>query len=297
MKRQGNKRKIGMIAGALLLLLIAAGAALLIWKPDWRFLLKEQVASWFRSAKWEEREFDDSELIRGSFSEIEQAVDMQKNDALYLVNVKHPIPAGRNFDLVFYKDTDVQMNACITDAYSKLSEKVMEVTGERLYVRSSYRDREAQAVVLQENPDTATEPGASEHETGLALDVYVSQYGGYGFLKSEAGQYVNRYCYEQGFVIRYPWGKSGATGVVHEPWHIRYVGLPHAELMYMRNQTLEEYLDSLEIGKFYQVGDQLITRQSEAGEIRLPKTGESWSVSEDGLGNLIFTGTCRRAQR
>ncbi|WP_434311492.1 M15 family metallopeptidase [Hominifimenecus sp. rT4P-3] len=293
MKKQGKKRTVGMIAGILLLLLIAAGAALLVWKPDWRFLLKEQVASWFRNADWEEREFGASDLICGSFSEIEGAVDMQKNDALYLVNVNHPIPSGREFDLVCYKDTDVQMNACITKAYSDLSEKVMEVTGEKLYVRSSYRDREAQAVVLQENPDTATKPGASEHETGLALDVYVSQYGGYGFLKSEAGQYVNRYCYEQGFVIRYPWGKSGSTGVVHEPWHIRYVGLPHAELMYMRNQTLEEYLDSLEIGTFYQVGDQLITRQRADGEIRLPKEGKSWSVSEDGLGNLIFTGSYR----
>ena len=57
---------------------------------------------------------------------------------------------------------------------------------------------------------------------------------------------------------------------------------------------MEEYLDSLEIGVFYQYGDFLITRQSMSEEIRLPKDGSSWTVSEDGMGNVVLTGNSRK---
>ncbi|MCJ7836060.1 M15 family metallopeptidase [Cuneatibacter sp. NSJ-177] len=294
MRKDGKKKRIGIWVGIVLILLVIGAAAVLILRPDWRFWAKEQILAFFRKADWEEKEFEDSELLRVSPDELQEMDGIQWNDALYLVNRDHLIPSDKQFDLVFYKDTDVRMNACITEAYSRLSEKVKEATGDRLFVRSSYRDKEAQAAVLQENPETATEPGASEHETGLALDVYVSQYGGYGFLKSPAGQYVNSRCSEQGFIIRYPFGKSEITGVVHEPWHIRYVGIPHAELIYRRGQTLEEYLDSLEIGGFYQYGDSLITRQRMSEEIRLPKDGSSWTASEDGMGNVVLTGNSRK---
>ena len=52
-------------------------------------------------------------------------------------------------------------------------------------------------------------------------------------------------------IIRYPEGKEDVTGIGFEPWHIRYVGIPHAKIMYRNNWTLEEYYENLEVGDFY----------------------------------------------
>ena len=41
---------------------------------------------------------------------------------------------------------------------------------------------------------------------------------------------------------RYPAGKEHLTGIAHEPWHFRYVGVPHAKIMVQNHLVLEEYL-------------------------------------------------------
>ena len=43
------------------------------------------------------------------------------------------------------------------------------------------------------------------------------------------------------FIERYPAGKEGITGTAQEPWHLRYVGMPHGEIMAEQGLTLEEY--------------------------------------------------------
>lgn len=48
-----------------------------------------------------------------------------------------------------------------------------------------------------------------------------------------------------GFVERYPAGKESVTGIAHEPWHFRYVGCPHAEIMQSKGFVLEEYHEYL----------------------------------------------------
>ncbi len=49
-------------------------------------------------------------------------------------------------------------------------------------------------------------------------------------------------CADYGFILRYPAGKETVTGIAHEPWHFRYVGVPHATFMARAGLTLEEYL-------------------------------------------------------
>ncbi len=44
---------------------------------------------------------------------------------------------------------------------------------------------------------------------------------------------------------RYQEGKEALTGIAPEPWHFRYVGLPHATIMNTYGFCLEEYLDYL----------------------------------------------------
>ena len=92
-------------------------------------------------------------------------------------------------------------------------------------------------------------PGHSEHHTGLAIDL--------GERRAEidpvcpafpdsgiCGRFA-RMAARYGFILRYPAGKEAVTGIAHEPWHFRFVGVPHALIMEERGLTLEEYLGLL----------------------------------------------------
>ena len=79
-------------------------------------------------------------------------------------------------------------------------------------------------------------PGTSEHQTGLAVDL--EGWDGLMWLKE--------HCWEYGFIVRYPGGKSHITGVIYEPWHFRYVGVEIAMDMKDTGLCLEEYLQAVE---------------------------------------------------
>lgn len=92
-------------------------------------------------------------------------------------------------------------------------------------------------------------PGHSEHQTGLAMDLGLKQEH-IDFIRPEfpySGicQTFRQKAPDFGFVERYPKGKEAVTGIGHEPWHFRYVGVPHAAIMTELNLTLEEYTDFL----------------------------------------------------
>lgn len=223
--------------------------------------------------------------------------DMQENDkfefnqSLLLINTEYMLTDDFTAETAEYKDSGVAMNACILEAYSALSAAVKEKTGDKLYVSSAIRSRTRQQELYEEDPETATIPGASEHETGLCLDVYVAFYSGDGFLKSAAGQFVNSYCDEYGFIIRYPSYGEKKTGIRFEPWHIRYVGFPHSEIIYNNGLTLEEYIASLEEGVCYEANGYLITRQRPVdGKVYVPTGCDSYIVSPDNTGCYIITG-------
>ncbi|MCV5111774.1 D-alanyl-D-alanine carboxypeptidase family protein, partial [Escherichia coli] len=63
--------------------------------------------------------------------------------------------------------------------------------------------------------------------------------------KAPEGKWIEENVWKHGFVLRYPKNKSNITGIQYEPWHIRYVGLPHSAIMQKKNFTLEEYLEFL----------------------------------------------------
>ena len=91
-------------------------------------------------------------------------------------------------------------------------------------------------------------PGTSEHELGLAVDLVD---GNYWVLdkdqeKTAAQQWFMAHCWEYGFILRYPNGKSDSTGIIYEPWHYRYVGKALAKEVYDSGLCLEEYFLSLQ---------------------------------------------------
>jgi len=146
-------------------------------------------------------------------------------------------------------------------------------------------------------------PGCSEHQTGLAIDLgRAAEHidfirpdfpcdGVCGAFRSLAPQY--------GFIERYQQGKEALTGIAYEPWHFRYVGAPHAQLMAENGLCLEEYGDflrqrprrcRLENGRkarvFYVPGTGEVT------EVRLPDG--FCQVSGDNVDGFVVTvwGEC-----
>jgi D-alanyl-D-alanine carboxypeptidase len=88
--------------------------------------------------------------------------------------------------------------------------------------------------------------GYSEHQTGLATDIYYSQSCRLKacFGTEASGKWVAKNAYKFGFIVRYPEGKESVTGYKYEPWHLRYVGVELATAMHnAKITTLEEYFN------------------------------------------------------
>ena len=120
---------------------------------------------------------------------------------------------------------------------------------------SDWRSMEEQTALyyqsLQENGREFTEkyvafPGCSEHQTGLAIDLGLAgpdvDFIRPAFPDEGICRLFRQRMADYGFVERYPAGKEAVTGIAHEPWHFRYVGIFHARRMARRGLTLEEYL-------------------------------------------------------
>ncbi len=211
------------------------------------------------------------------------------SDSLMLVNPEHLLDENYSPALIDLNGNEVFINECAEEAYRSLKTAVAENCGDSLYIMSSYRTPNEQEEIKISEGEYAADVYSSEHLTGLAIDVYVMYHAGMGFLESSAGKFVNETCHEHGFIIRYPYYGEEITGIPYEPWHLRYVGIPHSEIIAENKLTLEEYIDSFIPGTFYFYDDYFISRQ-EKEEIRVPKGLYEISVSPDNTGYYIITG-------
>ncbi len=88
--------------------------------------------------------------------------------------------------------------------------------------------------------------GASEHQTGLAVDIGSPDHAcalQACFAGTPAGAWAAEHAWRYGFIIRYPAGTEAITGYTYEPWHLRWVGADTAADMRERGVALlEEYL-------------------------------------------------------
>lgn len=84
------------------------------------------------------------------------------------------------------------------------------------------------------------EPGQSEHQTGLCIDL--TNPSRLFIRGTKEADWLNDNCYRYGFIVRYQKGKEKITKKNYEPWHIRYVGKKVAKEIYQKGICLEEYL-------------------------------------------------------
>lgn len=96
-------------------------------------------------------------------------------------------------------------------------------------------------------------PGTSEHQLGLAVDLYLySLYNRDGelnesFENTPEYTWLCNHAHEYGFILSFPKDKVANTGIIYEPWHFRYVGIENAKTIKESGMTLAEWLDSQNI--------------------------------------------------
>ncbi len=134
------------------------------------------------------------------------------------------------------------------DAFNKMKVDASSL-GLGLWISSGYRSYWDQNIIYnnyvardgQANADTySARPGHSEHQSGLAFDLNSIDDS---FTYTPEGKWVHDNCYRYGLILRYPLGKEGITGYMHESWHMRYVGKELASKLYNNGDwiTMEEY--------------------------------------------------------
>lgn len=183
---------------------------------------------------------------------------------LILVNKQHPLAEDFSVELGIISD-GMECDKRIIDDWYAMKEAATQ-DGVTLIVASPYRPYDRQVYLFdrkvkqymtwgknylnayKDASQIVNIPGCSEHQTGLALDIYTDNYSKLdtGFAKTEAGKWLAKHCHEYGFILRYPKGKEYITSIDYEPWHFRYVGVEAATIIMEEGITLEEFIERLE---------------------------------------------------
>lgn len=147
---------------------------------------------------------------------------------------------------------DVKMRKDAAKALEEMTAAAKEENYE-IVLNSAYRSYKRQVATYEEfetrygglyAAEYVAAPGASEHQTGLGVDLTSqSVIDGTRLVFGDTAEYkwVIKNAYKYGFIIRFETGTADITGIAHEPWHLRYVGKEVAKEIYDKGITFEEY--------------------------------------------------------
>lgn len=181
---------------------------------------------------------------------------------LQIASVAHPLPEGFvQPSTTVIDDIGREIDSRIVGAYRDLV-NAAKADGLNIYPISGFRPHSTQISLFNARVEQArndgyadpeaeaarhvAKPGTSEHELGLAVD-FNSVDESY-FRNTAEAKWLAAHCAEYGFVIRYPEDKESVTGIIYEPWHLRFVGVKHAKRMNELNMCLEEYCEYIKSG-------------------------------------------------
>lgn len=188
------------------------------------------------------------------------------SSSLSIVSLYHAEGHGTNYvlgnDIRLSTEALPPMNAMFAAMHAALPESFGElvlsdgtVARDQILVASGYRDATRQQGVYDNTIADmgselgqyyATKPGYSEHHTGYAIDlkIYTAGKATVNF-SPEQQKWILDNCSKYGFILRYDGAKFDITKILHETWHFRYVGTPHAAYIMENGLCLEEYIDLL----------------------------------------------------
>ncbi|WHY19325.1 M15 family metallopeptidase [Paenibacillus sp. G2S3] len=189
-------------------------------------------------------------------------------------------------------DNSIRLSESVAHTFNKMIKAAEKDGVNHFLISSGYRDFEEQEQLYEEKgSDYALPAQYSEHNLGLSLDIGSSQSE---MSKAAEGKWLEKNAWKYGFILRYPKDKTEITGIKYEPWHFRYVGLPHSAIIHEKGIVLEQYLDLLkensEIstvvdGKTYTVSYYPVSGYT---SIKIPKEGQ-YKTSGDNMDGVIVT--------
>ncbi|MCI8498296.1 MAG: M15 family metallopeptidase [Bacilli bacterium] len=179
--------------------------------------------------------------------------DISKNE-LVLVNKFYRLPEDYNPGVIkkfssTYAYGEVSAEETCYNAFIEMATAAKK-DGITLILTSGYRTYASQKAVYDDfkrkkgedyADEYAARPGHSEHETGLALDIFT--YNGLmeTFKTTPTYAWLKEHAKEYGFIERYKEGEDYMTGYAPEAWHYRYVGVDVAMKMESMGMTYDEY--------------------------------------------------------
>ena len=230
------------------------------------FLFIWGISALFSGGGEDESESTVSEPVSSSQPvPVEPAVDLDQWN-LVLVNKENPLPAD------FTVTTGQLVNSLLVDARILEDLNTMmadaKAQGVELIVCSAYRDIAYQTNLYQNKvkelvSDGLTQqeaeakaativsyPGTSEHNSGLAVDLVTPDYQmlNEGYADTDAAKWLAAHAPEYGFILRYPKGFEGITGIIFEPWHYRYVGREYAREITDSGMCFEQWVEAMTQG-------------------------------------------------
>lgn len=196
-------------------------------------------------------------------TEVEPDVSKPLPWNLRLVNGSHVLPDGATPPELTELTNGQRVDTRIYEDLQQMMDAAREA-GANPVICSSYRSHERQKKLfedkrrrlreegcppeeeIQRAAEWVAQPGTSEHELGLALDIVDMSYQmlDHEQENTPTQQWLLKHSWEYGFVLRYPTDRAELTGVEYEPWHYRYVGREAAEVMHQEGLCLEEYLSA-----------------------------------------------------
>ena len=217
-------------------------------------------------------------LLSAAFPATAEETDVLADSLPMLVNKDHPVaedfvPANLvlltevlDASLVNVKNKDTMAVRAAAEALEVMLEAAKADGIKNWQINTAYRSIADQKKLLdnrirqymKNNPDmsrsrararalrTVAEPGCSEHQLGLAIDINVP--GASSFSGTRQCRWLHAHCWEYGFIVRYTEEKKAITGFEAEAWHIRYVGRDHAVRIRDLGLCLEEYLEGIAEG-------------------------------------------------
>lgn len=195
-------------------------------------------------------------------------------DYLILVNDDHPYEFGGEYDRLLQGDLDylpdvygeaTPVEPAAAQAFLDLQADLAQ-RGTIIGLYSGYLSESDQQWVYDyygnlegwSETNTVRKPGFSEHHTGLLLNILIwhsehdwerpTWYTETAERQASIPdfQVVHEALADHGFIDRYPAGKELITGVLCEPYEIRFVGSSEIAHYIQDNAlTLEEYLDEI----------------------------------------------------
>lgn len=148
-----------------------------------------------------------------------------------------------------YSNNYYGVNKLRSEAYEHFKQMVDDANAQGIYflADTTYRSFDTQETIYsnyayehtkEETSKYAARPGYSEHELGTAIDVSNVWYIEEG---DEEYNWIAKNAWKYGFIMRYKKSKEDITKYAAEDWHIRYVGVKAATLIFNKNLTFDEY--------------------------------------------------------